>query len=252
MSDELLDRINEAELPEPLQAALRGLAQALEPVLPTLPDHPQHMASRLFGRVLEEAADPATETHWWEANLDLAVKTVGNAGGAVGGLQQAAARVAPLMHERMGPYEEVTLREITEQTVWGICMLSDTLTEPQKYYVAPNAISIAQGHFSPHAWIRAIYAGPAPVGFLMLYDNPDEPEYFLWRLMIAEPYHGRGYGRQAVERLVEYVKTRPGAKELLVSYHKGEKSPEGFYLKLGFEPTGEIIEGEHVARLALD
>ena len=35
--------------------------------------------------------------------------------------------------------------------------------------------------------------------------------------MIAEPYHGRGYGRQAVDRLVEYVKTRPGARELLVS-----------------------------------
>jgi diamine N-acetyltransferase len=70
--------------------------------------------------------------------------------------------------------------------------------------------------------------------------------------MVAEPYHGRGYGRQAIERLVEYVKTRPGAKELLVSYHKGEKSPEGFYLKLGFEPTGEMAGDEYVARLPLD
>jgi diamine N-acetyltransferase len=155
------------------------------------------------------------------------------------------------MRERMGPYDEVTLREITEQTVRGICLLSDTLTEPQKYYVAPNAISLAQAHFSPYAWFRAIYAGPAPVGFMMLYDNPDEPEYFLWRLMIAEPYQGRGYGRQAIERLIEYVKTRPGARELLVSYHEGEKAPAGFYHKLGFEPTGDVIEGEIVARLSL-
>ena len=89
--------------------------------------------------------------------------------------------------------------------------------------------------------------------FLSLWrDNPDEPEYFLWRLMVAEPYQGRGYGRQAIERLVEYVKTRPGAKELLVSYHEGEKSPKGFYLKLGFEPTGDMAGDEFVARLSLD
>lgn len=48
-----------------------------------------------------------------------------------------------------------------------------------------------------------------------------------------------------------YVKTLPGARELLVSYHKGKRAPEGFYLKLGFEPTGEVIEGEFVARLPL-
>jgi diamine N-acetyltransferase len=252
MSNELLDRLEEAELPEPLRAALVDLVHAVERGLPDLPEHPRGRVSRLLGRVLEEAADPATETHWWEAYLDLAVKTVGHAGGTVEGLQQAAARLAPLMHARMGPCDEVTLREITGETVHGICMLSETLTEPQKYYVAPNAISLAQAHFSPYAWFRAIYAGPAPVGFLMLYDNPDEPEYFLWRLMVAEPYHERGYGRQAIERLVEYVKTRPGAKELLVSYHKGEKSPEGFYLKLGFEPTGDMAGDEFVARLPLD
>jgi diamine N-acetyltransferase len=69
--------------------------------------------------------------------------------------------------------------------------------------------------------------------------------------MIAEPYHGRGYGRQAIQRLVEYVKTRPGAKELVVSCGQGEGSPEGFYLKQGFVPTGEILEGEIVLRMAL-
>ena len=252
MSNEQLDRIDKAELPEPLQSALKNLVYAIKGVLPNLSDHPQNVVNSRLGQVLREATDPATEAHWWEVSLDLIVKTVGEAGEDSKILQAAIERLVPLMHERMGPYDEVTLREITEQTVHGICMLSDTLTEPQKHYVAPNAISLAQAHFSPYAWFRAIYAGPAPVGFLMLYDNPDEPEYFLWRLMIAEPYHGRGYGRQAIERLVEYVKTRPRAKELLVSYHEGEKSPKGFYLKLGFEPTGDMAGDEFVARLPLD
>jgi diamine N-acetyltransferase len=37
-----------------------------------------------------------------------------------------------------------------------VCFLSDTLTEPQKFMVAPNAISLAQALFSKKAWCRAI------------------------------------------------------------------------------------------------
>jgi diamine N-acetyltransferase len=51
--------------------------------------------------------------------------------------------------------------------------------------------------------------------------------------------------------LIEYVRTRPGAKELRVSCGEGEGSPEGFYQSLGFERTGEMEENEVVLRLAL-
>ena len=145
----------------------------------------------------------------------------------------------------------VSLREITSETVVQICKLSDTLSEQQQKMVAPNAISIAQAHFSDKAWFRAIYADEMAVGFIMLYDDSENPEYFLWRLMIAGPYQGKGYGRKAIELLVEYVKTRPGAKELSTSYVSIEGGPEGFYRKMGFEPTGEVDDGEIVVRLTL-
>jgi diamine N-acetyltransferase len=140
---------------------------------------------------------------------------------------------------------EVSLRQITEDSVRDICRLSDTLTPPKKYMVAPNAVSIAQAHFSEHAWFRAIYAGDAPVGFIMLYDDPEEPEFFLWRLMVAGQYHGRGFGRRAIELLVDYVKTRPGAKVLETSCGQGPGSPEGFYKRIGFERNGKT-HGEEV------
>ena len=146
---------------------------------------------------------------------------------------------------------EVSLREITSETVVQICKLSDTLSEQEQKMVAPNAISIAQAHFSDKAWFRAIYADEMAVGFIMLYDDSENPEYFLWRLMIAGPYQGKGYGRKAIELLVEYVKTRPGARELSTSYVPIEGGPEGFYRKMGFEPTGEVDGGEIVVRLTL-
>jgi diamine N-acetyltransferase len=146
---------------------------------------------------------------------------------------------------------KVSLREITSETVIQICKLSDTLSEQQQKMVAPNAISIAQAHFSDKAWFRAIYADDTPVGFIMLYDDSEKAEYFLWRLMIAGSYQGKGYGRKAIELLVEYVKTRPGASELLASYVPIEGGPEEFYRKLGFEPTGKVDNGEVVVKLSL-
>ena len=133
----------------------------------------------------------------------------------------------------------VSLREITFETVMAICGLSDTLTEPKKNFVAPNSVSIAQAHFSDRAWFRAISADEVPVGFAMLEDDHESCEYFLWRYMIAEPYHGMGFGRRGLDLLVDYVRTRPGAKELLVSCGQGEGSPEGFYVKCGFRHNGK-------------
>jgi diamine N-acetyltransferase len=157
-----------------------------------------------------------------------------------------------LVHADRETHSIVSLREITEETVVPICKLSDTLSTVQKKMVAPNAQSIAQAHYSKYAWFRAIYADETPVGFTMLYDNPEEHEYFLWRLMIAGPFQGLGYGEKAIRLLMEYVRTRPGAKELLASCGEGEGSPEGFYAKLGFKRTGEMQHGEVVMSLTVE
>ena len=96
-----------------------------------------------------------------------------------------------------------------------------------------------------------IDADETPVGFIMLYDNSEEPEYFLWRLMIAAPHQGLGYGRRAIEQLIAYVRTRPDARELLVSCGQGEGSPEPFYHKLGFTRNGRMEDDEVVLSLPL-
>ena len=149
------------------------------------------------------------------------------------------------------PEASVSLRVITKETVRAICKLSDSLSVAHKKMVASNADSIAQAYFEEHTWFRAIYADDEPVGFTMLYDHPEENEYFLWRLMIAGPYQGKGYGRKAIKLLIEYVRSRSGVKELGVSCGEGEGSPEGFYRKLGFEPTGEKAGDEIVLRMKL-
>lgn len=144
---------------------------------------------------------------------------------------------------------KVSLREVTAETVRTICRLE--VSEKQKYFVAPNAISIAQAYFEPKAWFRAIYADEIPVGFLMLYDDPDEPEYFLWRYMIDARYQKLGFGKRAMDLLMDYVRTRPGARELRLSCHPGEDGPEPFYRKYGFTLTGRMLDNEAEMRINL-
>ncbi len=143
----------------------------------------------------------------------------------------------------------VSLREITQQTVNEVLNLR--VTKAQERFVASNAVSIAQAHFSPQAWFRAVYAGESPVGFLMLSMQPEQGEYFLWRFMIDAQHQGRGYGRQALELLIRHVQGQPNATELTLSHVPGAGSPEGFYRKLGFAHTGAQQDGELIMRLAL-
>lgn len=141
----------------------------------------------------------------------------------------------------------VTLREITQETLQPILKLE--VRDDQSHFVAGNAVSIAQAHFSDHAWFRAIFANETPVGFVMVYVDEDKPEYFLWRFMIDKNHQGKGYGYRALELVIEHVRTLPNASEMFTSYVPGEGSPGPFYGRLGFIETGEVLDDENVMRL---
>ena len=145
---------------------------------------------------------------------------------------------------------QVTLREITVDTVDEVLALR--VAPDQEGCVATNAKSIAQAHYYHEiAWFRAVYAGETLVGFVMISDKPKEHEYFLWRLMIAEPFQGLGYGRRTMDLVTDYVRTRPGATCLLTSTVPGQEAPRRFYEHLGFVDTGEVDDGEPVLRYDL-
>ena len=140
------------------------------------------------------------------------------------------------------------LREITKDTLRPVLKLE---AGDGGRNVAPNAVSIAQAHFAPEAWFRAIHVDDMLVGFVMLFDptltpTPEENQFFLWRFMIDERQQGHGYGRAALRLVIEHVRTRPGANELYVSHNKSAEPLARFYASLGFRYTGEEDEGELV------
>jgi diamine N-acetyltransferase len=151
----------------------------------------------------------------------------------------------------------VTLEPITDDNRDAVSALK--VTEVQEDYVTGVAESLAEAAATPQAmpWYRAVYADATPVGFVMISDNipPGDPTligpYYLWRMIIDARYQGCGYGRAAIALVVEYVQTRPGARELLTSVVPGDATPLGFYLRCGFTETGEMFDHEQVLRLPL-
>lgn len=143
----------------------------------------------------------------------------------------------------------VSLREITKENLQDVLRLR--VATNQDMFVADNATSIAEAYFEPLAWFRAIYADETAVGFVMMYEDAQKPMYYLWRFMIGETYQKLGYGRQALQLLIERVKGLPNAHELFLSYFPAQGSPKPFYEKLGFAETGEMDEDERVMKLGL-
>jgi diamine N-acetyltransferase len=145
--------------------------------------------------------------------------------------------------------DSIELREVTRENLRAVLKLS--VSPQQQKYVATNAHSIAEAHFDPHAWFRAIYAGAVPVGFVMLSMVPADGMYYVWRFMIDGAQQRKGYGRRAMELVIEHVRRQPNATRLLLSFVPGEDGPEPFYTRLGFKRTGEEEDGEVYAALPL-
>jgi diamine N-acetyltransferase len=143
---------------------------------------------------------------------------------------------------------EVTLREITAETVRDVTALA--VAPEQQGYVASNANSIAEAYFEPKAWFRAIAAGDELVGFAMVYRDPEAGQFYVWRFMIDARHQRHGYGRRAMELLVEEARG-DGVAEVTLSVVPGDRSAREFYARLGFEETGQVHEGEVEMRLAL-
>ena len=110
----------------------------------------------------------------------------------------------------------------------------------------------------PQMW--TVNAADVVVGFVLICDGiPDEilvardliGPYFLWRLLIDERHQRQCYGTAALEALVAYLSTRPGADALYLTCHPGDDGPQAFYERFGFVASGQIKWEEVVMRLDL-
>jgi diamine N-acetyltransferase len=136
----------------------------------------------------------------------------------------------------------ISLRPLTADN-WIECIgLQVTGEQEAQDFVAPNLYSIAETRFEPTWTPFVVYAGEVMVGFVM-YDTSD---YEITRLMIDARYQGRGYGRAAMQLLIELMEREYAHPSASTSFVPGNLVAERLYTSLGFYKTGEILDGEIV------
>ena len=143
----------------------------------------------------------------------------------------------------------VSLKEITSDN-YSEC-LALQVRDDQRDFVASNMKSLAEAWvFYKVARPFAIYNDDTMVGFLMVDIDPNlegsNDLCFLWRFMIDAKYQGCGYGKAAMQEVIDYVKTNFNPKTFETSVVPGNDAAEKLYRSFGFKPDGRYDWGEKV------
>jgi diamine N-acetyltransferase len=142
---------------------------------------------------------------------------------------------------------DITLRPVTRQAFDRVIDLKTT--PEQEAFVASNLYSLAESAIEPDWTPLAICAGEKVVGFAMYGQEADAGRWWIIRFMIGAEHQGKGYGAAALSKLIALMTERHAPREIFLGYEPGNGVAERLYARFGFEPTGEMEEGEIIARL---
>ena len=146
---------------------------------------------------------------------------------------------------------KIELRELTEENLQECFKLQ--VAENQKQYIDSNENSWnAAKENADVARPFAIYCDGEMVGFTMFafdeeYEDPND-RYWLWRFMIDESLQGKGYGKAALEVIIQYFKEH-GANNIRLSTKETNVGALSLYHRAGFRDTGEMNDEEIVLQL---
>lgn len=141
----------------------------------------------------------------------------------------------------------IILKEIDRNNFFDVIKLK--VAEEQSDFVASNMFSLAQAKAFPECVCLAIYHDDVLVGFTMYCIDEEDKEYWIYRLMIDSKHQSKGYGKAAMEKLIEKIKEDIQHRVIYISFEPENVWAKQLYEKLGFAEDGRVIDGEVVYKL---
>ena len=139
----------------------------------------------------------------------------------------------------------INLRKITEENFIDAFNLK--LASEQERFVSHPIRSLAQAYvYREQCQPFGIYEGDTMVGYVMVIYDYDIPEYDIWHMMIDESNQRRGYGRVALNRVLDYIKTKPfgSSNRVALTCNRDNIQALNLYKSRGFTETGAVDEDE--------
>ncbi len=146
----------------------------------------------------------------------------------------------------------LTLKPITKDNWEDAIELK--VKEDQKHFMASNLYSIAEVQFLDQFQASGIYDGEQMVGFAMYGIDPDDNNYWIYRLMIDEEHQGKGFGTEAVKLIIDEIKriNTAGIPLIMIGYNQENAGARATYIKAGFVETEVAPWGEQLAAYRLN
>ncbi len=139
----------------------------------------------------------------------------------------------------------VELRPITEDNFIDAFNLK--LAPEQESFVSHPIRSLAQAYvYRDQCQPFGIYAAEKMIGYVMVIYDYDVPEYDIWHMMIDQAEQGHGYGSEALDRVMEYIMTKPfgNSSRVALTCNKDNPIARKLYENKGFSATGNEDEDE--------
>lgn len=139
----------------------------------------------------------------------------------------------------------VELRKITEDNFIDAFNLK--LAPGQEKYVSHPIRSLAQAYvYREQCQPFGIYAEEKMIGYVMVIYDYDVPEYDIWHMMIDESAQGQGYGNDALDRVIDYIRMKPfgDTDRVALTCNKNNPIARKLYESKGFSATGAEDEDE--------
>ncbi|WP_326910255.1 GNAT family N-acetyltransferase [Sedimentibacter sp. MB31-C6] len=146
----------------------------------------------------------------------------------------------------------ITLKKIDESNFIDCFNLK--LKKGQEEYVSHPIRSLAQAYVYYSQCIPfGIYYAEKMVGYVMIIYDYDEETYNIWHMMIDGIEQGKGYGRNALNCVLEYIRQKPFGKSevVLLTCNPNNLSAYHLYKKMGFKETGKTDEDEVELKILL-
>ena len=144
----------------------------------------------------------------------------------------------------------VELKTITEDNFLDAFRLK--LAPGQESFVSHPIRSLAQAYvYRTQCQPFGIYADEKMVGYVMVIYDYDVPKYDVWHMMIDAASQGQGYGSEAMNRVIDYIKTKPfgDSNRVALTCNKDNPVARKLYESKGFAATG--VEDEDEIELVL-
>ena len=139
----------------------------------------------------------------------------------------------------------VELKPITEDNFIDAFNLK--LAPGQDEFVSHPIRSLAQAYvYRDQCQPFGIYADGTMVGYVMVIYDYDIPEYDISHMMIDESLQGRGYGSEALDKVIDYIRTKPfgDSDRVALTCNKDNAAALRLYERKGFVPTGAVYDDE--------